>query len=152
VSALAQLGAWLVEPLPERAVSAVSPPPALVSVVGLAPGCGTTTVARALAARHAVRVTDGAVDPGAAVTIVVAPSDTEPALAELFASSLHTAGEPLIVVNRSRADARWGGRAAVFVPESPLGARLAAAGRAPHGAMGRAIAQLAASCEAAAWA
>jgi soluble lytic murein transglycosylase-like protein len=138
VSVLAQLEAWLIEPLPERPA-----PTALVSVVGLTQGCGATTVARALAARRVVRVTDGFVDPDATAAIVVAPPDGEPALAELFARSLPIDAEPLIVVNRSRCDDRWRGRAAAFVPESQLGARLAALGREPFGPMGRAIASLA---------
>jgi soluble lytic murein transglycosylase-like protein len=71
---------------------------------------------------------------------VVAPPEAEPALAELFAGSLPA---PLIVVNRSREDDRWSGRAAAFVPESQLGARLAALGHEPRGAMGRAISALA---------
>src|SRR5436190_1824571 len=140
MSVLAQLEAWLIEPLPEQ----VAPTPApLVSVVGLEPGCGATTVARALAARRSVRVTDGVIDPAAAATIVVAPPHAEPALAELFAGSLPTGGRPLIVVNRSREDDRWSGRAAAFVPESQIGARVAALGWEPRGAMGRAIARLA---------
>ena len=144
MSLLAELEAWLIEPLPERVSDvASSPPPPLVSVVGLAPGCGATTVARALAARLGAEVSDGVVDPEATAAVVVAPADAEPALAELFARSLHGGGEPLIVVNRAREDDRWSGRAAAFVPESPLGARLAALGREPRGAMGRAIAALA---------
>ena len=59
-TALAKAGAWLVEP----AESACEPleiraRPAL-AVVGLAPGCGTTTVARALATELAIRDPSGA--------------------------------------------------------------------------------------------
>jgi hypothetical protein len=216
--ALAQLESWLLEPLPDQAVASVTaelPPRPIVAVVGLAPGCGTTTVARALAARlaardpgraavlagspaptalvpatrsasrlrirlrarHGVRavgrlcvfgadvpeliavvdrqspvVLDGA-PPGAIsadVTVVVAPPDAEPALAELFARSLPGPGEPLIAVSRARESERWTGRASLFLPESQVGARLAAAGWEPRGALGRSVAELAATCEAAA--
>jgi len=137
VNVLAELRGWLIEPLPER-----GPGSPAVSVVGITPGCGTTTLARALATRLASHVTDGVVDPEATATVVVAPPEAEPALAELFASTLGGA-EPLIVVNRSRESERWRGRAAAFIPESQLGARMAAAGLEPRGAMGRAVAALA---------
>jgi hypothetical protein len=151
VSALAQLGAWLLEPLPERTAAAPPVERPLVAVVGLAPGCGTTTVARALAARLAARdrVLDGTTDPDA-VTVVVAPPDAEPALAELFARSLPARDGSLIVVNRGRRSERWAGRASLFIPESQLGARFAAAGWGSRGAFGRAISELATICGAAA--
>jgi hypothetical protein len=218
-AALAQLEGWLLEPLPERAQPGTAAVPArpVLAVVGLAPGCGATTVACALAARLAARDPDGAailagvgpsfapasraaarlrlrlrdegipataagrlcfcqppepdglaaaarrlaplvldapaaMAPLADAAIVVAPAGAEPALAELFAQSLSAAGgsEPLIVVNRGRRDARWSGRASVFLPESHGGARLAAAGWEPRGALGRAITELGGLCEAAA--
>ena len=65
-AALAQLEAWLLEPLPEQAAPARplerhSRP--LVAVAGVTAGCGASTVARALAARLA------AVDPGGAAVV-----------------------------------------------------------------------------------
>lgn len=65
-AALAQVEAWLLEPLPERAAPARplerrSRP--LVAVAGVTAGCGASTVARALAARLA------AVDPGGAAVV-----------------------------------------------------------------------------------
>jgi hypothetical protein len=70
-AALAQLEAWLLEPVPERAVTGASaqlPARPVVAVVGLGPGCGATTVARAVAASLASR--DAA---GAALVTGVAP-------------------------------------------------------------------------------
>jgi hypothetical protein len=64
-SALATAGAWLVEPAepaepdPEAAVRAPALPRAVVAVFGLAPGCGATVVARALAAELAARDPSG---------------------------------------------------------------------------------------------
>jgi hypothetical protein len=62
-TALAAAGAWLLEP-PEPAretvVSAPAPPRPVVAVFGLAKGCGTTVVARALAAELAGRDASGA--------------------------------------------------------------------------------------------
>ena len=214
---LAQLEAWLLEPLPEQAAAPAAQLPArpVITVAGLVPGCGATTVACALAARLAARdpgraaivvgagpsvapvtgaagrlrsrlhderiaataagrlcfchprepeqmpelsrlapvVIDGPPgdSPSADLTIVVAPADAEPALAELFALSLPPGGsEPLLVVNRAREDARWSGRATLFLPESHLGARLAAAGWEVRGALGPAMSRLADHCQAAA--
>jgi hypothetical protein len=210
--ALAQLESWLLEPLPDQAVSATPvelPPQPVIAVVGLTPGCGTTTVARALAARLATRAPERAaivagaprssalapatpaaarlrsrlgrgaravgrlclceppdaaelvglvpvvLDGGAATAhvadaaIVVAPTDAEPALVELFARKLPTRGhEPLIAVNRAHERERWAGRASLLLPESQMGARLAAAGWEPRGAFGRAVSDLGAACEA----
>ena len=67
--ALARAAAWLVDPEAEELASAraelrLLPAPVeacpLIAVVGLAPGCGTTTVARALAATLARRNHSGA--------------------------------------------------------------------------------------------
>jgi hypothetical protein len=59
---LATAGAWLVEPAepaPEAPVRAPARPHAVVAVFGLAPGCGATVVARALAAELAARDASG---------------------------------------------------------------------------------------------
>ena len=219
-AALAWIQDWLLEPLPERAggASLELPPRPVVAVVGLRPGCGASTVARALAARlaasdpcgcaivagslvraplaPAARSTGrlrlalrtagrGAVALGrlclaeplelpalvelargqapllldagrgepareaaelADLTLVVAPADAEPALAELLAGSL---GRAAVVVNQAREPGRWVGRAAALLPGSRLGARLSAAGWEAPGALGRDIAGLARVCEAA---
>jgi hypothetical protein len=61
-SALATAGAWLVEPAgpaPESSPRAPALPRAVVAVFGLAPGCGATVVARALAAELATRDASG---------------------------------------------------------------------------------------------
>jgi hypothetical protein len=103
--------------------------------------------------RLAPRVTDGPFGHSqlADATIVVAPAEAEPALAELFARSLPGGGSgPPLVVNRAREDARWSGRASLFLPESHLGARLAVAGWEARGGLGRAIAGLGELCQAAA--
>jgi hypothetical protein len=60
--ALATAGAWLVEPAepaPDASPRATALPRAVVAVFGLAPGCGTTVVARALAAELAARDASG---------------------------------------------------------------------------------------------
>jgi hypothetical protein len=59
---LATAGAWLVEPAepaPESPVRAPTRPRSVVAVFGLAPGCGTTVVARALAVELAARDASG---------------------------------------------------------------------------------------------
>jgi hypothetical protein len=65
-AALAQVEAWLLEPMPEqeapsRPLGGRSRP--VVAVAGVAPGCGASTVARALAARLAV------IDPAGAAVV-----------------------------------------------------------------------------------
>ena len=77
--------------------------------------------------------------------MVVTPGDAEPALAQLVAASAG-GGTALIVSNRPREPERWAGRAAVLLPESRLGARMAAAGWPAGGPFGRAIAELACAC------
>jgi hypothetical protein len=63
--ALATAGAWFVEPVrhgepePETAVRAPPQPRVVVAVFGLAPGCGATVVARALATELASRDSSG---------------------------------------------------------------------------------------------
>jgi hypothetical protein len=60
-TALATAGAWLVEPAeppgpaPESAAPSPARPRTVITVFGLAPGCGATVVARALAAELAAR-------------------------------------------------------------------------------------------------
>lgn len=79
-----------------------------------------------------------------AVVLVGSPA-TEPALAVVLADSLRRVGpDPLVALNRDRdGDERWGGRCALRLPESRMGAQLALAGREPHGELGRAIGELA---------
>ena len=183
-------------PLPARPV---------IAVVGLAPGCGATTLARALAAtlarrdhsgvaivasaheaegshlatRPAVRLASKhpsacaagrlcltSLDAAAQLThfaplvldlrsgdtthaalahtaILVAPGDTEPALAELAARTLNA----LTVVTSTDDPSRWEERALLVLPRSRLSARLAAAGREPRGTFGAAVARIADACE-----
>jgi hypothetical protein len=89
-------------------------------------------------------ILDGAGAEAADLTILLAPADAEPALAELAATT-HNA--QLTVVNGS--DERWHQRAFLSLPQSRLGARLAHAGWEPPGALGKAIAKLADAAEAA---
>ena len=89
--------------------------------------------------------------PLAHLTILIAPGDAEPALAELAARSLaRGARDPLTVVSSAPGDASWDGRAFTHLPQSRLGARLAAVGWQPRGAFGAAVARLADACEQAA--
>jgi hypothetical protein len=75
MSALARLGEWLVEPVsappfPDSARTTSTGDRPVVAVVGLAPGCGATTLARALAAVLARRDHGG--------TAIVAASSAPP--------------------------------------------------------------------------
>ena len=183
-------------PLPARPV---------IAVVGLAPGCGASTLARALAATFARRDHSGVAivasaheaagshlatrpairlasrQPGARaagrlcltspdaaaqlthlaplvldlrsadtthaalahIAILVAPGDTEPALAELAAQTLNA----LTVVASTDDPSRWQERALLVLPRSRLGARLAAGGWEPRGTFGAALARIADACE-----
>lgn len=80
-----------------------------------------------------------------AVVLVASPS-LEPALAAAAAASLGRIGpEPLVTLNRgSGAGERWEGRAHAELPDSRAGARLAMAGLPSRGALGDALAELAA--------
>ena len=179
----------------------------LIAVVGLAPGCGATTLARALAAilarrdhsgtaivassqtqvgsslstraaaRLAARVDAHAVGrlclaraedadslprvapvvldlprdrtaaaSKAGLTILIAPGESEPALAELAARTL----KAVTVVTQNDDRPRWDGRAFLMLPHSRLGARLAAAGWEPFGALRAAVEHLSDACEEAA--
>jgi hypothetical protein len=224
-SALAHVGGWFVEPLETRDRPARIQVRSVVAVVGLSAGCGTTTVARALAVELARRDASaaaavagdagtGALAPGGAAAgrlaraigsaagrirtagrlcliagaelpvlgeevrtlaplvldlgqgepagigaaladhvVLVSPPAAEPALAAVVAASLARIGPaPLIVVNRLTEPAgeeadRWAGRAAVALPDSRGGARLALAGRDARGGLGSGVRALADSCE-----
>ena len=220
--------AWPVTAADEASLPATAPPaPArpVVAVVGLAPRCGTTTVARWVATVLAARDPDGAaivataaprgtgavrtrgaarlarrlgarsiggaraagrlclvesadhspltlaatylapvvIDAGhgtpaeAALSVadhvlLVASPSVEPALGELVAQSVaRAAPEPSVVLNRAQEDMRWDGRADVVLPESRLSARRAGAGWEARGAVGAAVAELAAGLEESTW-
>jgi hypothetical protein len=204
---------------PAKAVELPARP--VVAIVGLTPGCGATTLARALAAtlarrdhagaavvasmeepagsnlstRAATRLASrlasshssaraagrlcliAAADPaalagsiarlaplvldlppsGAAaaslahLAIVIAAGHSEPALAELAATTL-AAGptQALTVVGGADDQRRWDQRAFLVLPRSRLGARLASAGWEPRSAFGAAVARIADACEEAA--
>ena len=226
-TALTAASGFLLEPAEPAPAEPLAAPAALrpvVVVFGLAGGCGTTVVARALAAElarrdalgaaavgceaaptglplatqpaarlakalanvpgtetraigrlcligsnEAGRVVDSArhlaplvLDAGSSAlggapaaladdAIVVAAPSTEPALADVAVECLGRLGlDPIVVLNRAGAppDAgRWRGRIAHALPDSRMGAQLALSGREPRGALGRAIAKLADSCE-----
>ncbi len=84
----------------------------------------------------------------AGTVILVGGRGVEPALAALVAESLARVGpDPVIACNRASEDAdRWRELAAVELPESRVGARLALAGREPRGELGRAALSLAELC------
>jgi hypothetical protein len=94
-SALASAGAWLVEPAeraeaePEGGVRAPPLPRSVVAVFGLAPGCGATVVARALAAELAAR------DPGGTAAVACEARTSGIPLATQAASRLARALEDL---------------------------------------------------------
>lgn len=90
-------------------------------------------------------VLDGAPAEAAHLTVLIAPADAEPSLAELAA---HTHNAHFTVVNGSNDG--WHERAFLSLPQSTIGARLANAGWEPPGALGRAIARLADAAEEAA--
>ena len=202
-------------------VRAAAPPRPVVAVVGLATGCGATTVARALAGglgardpagaaavtsaalprrgalvrsassarlarmlsraapigaraagrlclvetEHLLALTAAAMDVAPLVldvtaggdvaeataladqVVLVVSSSCEPALAEVVATSLASSGpEPLCAVNRVRDTARWHDRAAVLLPDTRLGARLAGAGHSTRGAFGPGLRELVDRC------
>lgn len=213
---------------------ASAPPRPVVAVFGLAPGCGVTVVARALAAELARRDTVGSaavhcdaravgiplatpaagrlaralaelpgtdtravgrlclvgggeraalsqatrelaplvLDAGSAAlggapaaladrVLLVATPAIEPALGGVGAGCLARLGHaPLIVLNRAhpaagepepehghQRAAGWLARGAHRLPESRMGAQLAAGGREPRGELGRAISELADLCQ-----
>jgi hypothetical protein len=112
----------------------------------LAGGGGTAAVVwdvRADDAARAVRVME------ACDTVVcVAEGSAEPALCALVRDMIaERYGSVLLVANRVRDRKRWAGRSSVAVPESRLGGLLIARGRAPGGAVGEALARIAALVE-----
>jgi hypothetical protein len=81
--------------------------------------------------------------------LLVAAPGVEPALADVAVRSLARDGlPPLVVLNRADEDDSWGHLPDIRVGQTRLGARLAAAGRDPVGALGGAAARLADACEA----
>jgi hypothetical protein len=95
---------------------------------------GRTTVGGALAAL-------------ADMTLLIASSRVEPALASVARGSLRADQDSLVVLNRASDLAAFDGVADVLLPESRVGAQLAQAGREPRGELGRAISELADRCE-----
>jgi hypothetical protein len=78
----------------------------------------------------------------------VADGPAEPALCAVVCDMLtERYGSVLLAGNRVRDGERWAGRCQVAVPESRLAALLIARGRAPGGAVGDALARLAALVE-----
>lgn len=94
-TALATAGAWLVEPVepsdpaPETAARSPARPRTVVAVFGLAPGCGATVVARAVAAELAAR------DPTGTAAVASGPPASGIPLATQAASRLARALEDL---------------------------------------------------------
>jgi hypothetical protein len=80
--------------------------------------------------------------------IGLAAPGAEPALSHLVCTMLaERYGEVLLVANRVRDPERWAGRCVAALPESRLGALLAARGRMPGGALGVSLRELAAHLE-----
>jgi hypothetical protein len=122
-----------------------------VAVVGLSAGCGTTTLALGLAQRleradvqecdlNGARERAHRLD----ALVLVAGTNTEPALADIAAQMLREEFPRLLLVaNRVTDVPRWSNRTDVCVPPSRLGAALVSRGRPPVGAFGAALRQLA---------
>ncbi len=108
-TALAKAGAWLVEPAESACAPLEIRARPAVAVVGLAPGCGTTTVARALAVELAVRDPSGAAvvageDPGGAVRLgSAAAGRLARALGEPESGGLRTVGRLCLVASSTPA-------------------------------------------------
>jgi hypothetical protein len=81
------------------------------------------------------------------ITVLVAAAETEPALASVVGASLARSGPAPIVVIGRPGEEEPAAPAAVELPESRLGSRIALAGREPPGALGAAVAELADRCE-----
>lgn len=76
--------------------------------------------------------------------VLVAPAQSQPALAELVAETLSERFAGLrVVANRVRSPDPWSGRAALCIPESKVAAMFAIRGRRPGGEFGAALARLA---------
>jgi hypothetical protein len=81
------------------------------------------------------------------VVLVASPS-LEPALAAAVGETIAAAAAPPVVaVNRAPDHGPWLVAADVLVPDTPVGARLALAGREARGWLGRSVQQLADLCE-----
>lgn len=81
--------------------------------------------------------------------VAVAQGSAEPALAGLVCTLLgERYGRVVLIANRVRDPDAWSGRCAVALPDSRLGALLAARGRMPGGGLGAALRQVALSVEA----
>ena len=221
-TALTRVEEFLLEPAETEAHERPAPsaPPPVVAVVALAPRCGSTTVARGLAATFAARSPLGAAlvcgptgsvalalsTPGATrlgrsvadwleathrvsgrlclvdgdariaraaalrnqcalvvdvphgadasepasvadVVVLVAGTETEPALAAVVGASLVRSGpEPLIVLARPGEESPAPGSVDFALPDARLASRIALAGREPPGALGAAVAELAERC------
>lgn len=108
-TALAKAGAWLVEPAESASAPLEIRARPAVAVVGLAPGCGTTTVARALAAELALRDPSGAAvvageDSGGAVPLgSAAAGRLARALGEPESGGLRTVGRLCLVASSTPA-------------------------------------------------
>jgi hypothetical protein len=77
--------------------------------------------------------------------VCVATGSAEPALCSLVCDMLaERHGRVLLVANRVRDDEAWSGRCSVAVPEARFAALLLGLGRAPRGAVGEALARVAA--------
>lgn len=74
-------------------------------------------------------------------TVLVCSPDAEPSLAAMVAGSLGAVGPvPVVVLNRAGPEGgEWMDARDVAVPDSRAGAAMANAGRAPRGALGRAL-------------
>ncbi len=113
-AALASVGSFLVEPVEPPAGVASTPPPAavarpVVTVFGLAPGCGSTVVARAVATAL------GARDPAGAATVTSEGRAALPPLGTGAATRLAR-----LVAEFPGADARATGRLCVVRGVDPL--------------------------------
>lgn len=166
-AAARRAGEFLLEPA--ATVPAGVEMPRVVAVVALAPRCGTTTVARAIASVLGVEtiVWEDAAGAGlaercssgdslvlevrhgqstgipvglAAQVVLVAGAEVEPSLASSVARSLETLGpRPEVVISQSAQEARWEGSFDIALPFAPWAARLARGGGPVLGALNVAI-------------
>ncbi len=133
-AALSAAGSWLLEPADPEAVptTRVAGPRPVIAVFGLAPGCGTTMVARALAAELAARDPAGAAAvscelPGSGMAVAT------PAATRLARSLADVPGAATRAVGRALPGrrGRCAGARRLRAPLRPAGARcrLGGAGR-----------------------
>ena len=169
-AAVRRAGEFLLEPAAE--VRALDEAPRVVAVVALAPRCGTTTVARAIASvlggeaivweetrgaeladrcrsgHSAVLEISHGQSAGMPVALadqvfLVAGPDVEPSLASSVARSLESVGPPpVIVLNRAVETGPWEGTFRVTLPVAPWAARLARGGWPVFGELGKALRDL----------